>query len=105
MRKSFDALYLVVEMGMQRDPLSGEVFIFINRPRNRMKLLRWEYGGFVLYHKRLEKGNFELPSGVLNNSTVVINWGELVMMVQGISLRHIRTRKRFTDNKLLIKNV
>jgi len=95
MRKSFDALCLVVETGMQRNPLSGEVFIFINRPRNRMKLLRWEFGGFILYYKRLEKGNFELPAGNVNSSSVVINWPELVMMIQGISLRHIQTRKRY----------
>lgn len=105
MRKSFDALCLVVEMGMQRNPISGEVFIFINRPRNRMKLLRWDFGGFVLYYKRLEQGTFELPSSVINNSSMVINWSELVMMVQGISLQHIRTRKRFIDKNVLIKNV
>lgn len=105
MRKSFDALCLLVEMGMRRNPLSGEVFIFINRPRNRMKLLRWEYGGFILYYKRLEKGTFELPEGVMDSVAVVINWTQLVMMVEGISMRHLRTRKRFTDNKMLIKNV
>lgn len=105
MRKSFDALCLVVEMGMERNPLSGDVFIFINRPRNRMKLLRWDHGGFELFYKRLEKGTFELPKDVLNSSSVVINWSQLVMMVQGISLRHIQTRKRFVDNKVLIKSV
>ncbi|MEI6576793.1 MAG: IS66 family insertion sequence element accessory protein TnpB [Bacteroidota bacterium] len=105
MRKSFDALCLVVEMGMERNPLSGEVFIFINRPRNRMKLLRWDYGGFVLYYKRLESGTFELPKDVLNGSSVVNNWSQLVMMVQGISLQHIRTRKRFAETKMLIKKV
>jgi transposase len=95
MRKSFDALCLVVELGMQRNPLSGEVFIFINRPRNRMKLLRWEYGGFILYYKRLESGTFELPMGAMNTLSVVVNWSQLVMMVEGISLQHIRTRKRY----------
>ncbi len=95
MRKSFDALCLLVESGMMRNPLSGEVFIFINRPRNRMKLLKWEYGGFILYYKRLESGTFELPLGAFNNSCMVINWPQLVMMVEGISLQHIRTRKRY----------
>jgi len=95
MRKSFDSLCQLVETGMRRNPLSGEVFLFINRPRNRMKLLRWEYGGFILYYKRLESGTFELPVSVLNSTSTVINWPELVMMVQGISLQHIRTRKRY----------
>jgi len=66
MRKSFDSLCHLVSTVMMRNPLSGEVFIFINRPRNRMKLLRWDNGGFVLYYKRLESGTFELPSGVIN---------------------------------------
>jgi transposase len=105
MRKSFDALCLLVEMGMRQNPLSGDVFIFINRPRNRMKLLRWDYGGFVLYYKRLEQGTFELPRSAIHNSSMVINWSELVMMVQGISLQHIRTRKRFVDKNVLIKSV
>lgn len=105
MRKSFDALCLVIEMGMNRNPMSGEVFIFINRPRNRMKLLKWDYGGFVLFYKRLESGTFELPKDVLNGSSMVINWSQLVMMVQGISLQHIRTRKRFTDSKMLVKTL
>jgi transposase len=95
MRKSFDSLCQLVELGMKRNPMSGEVFLFINRPRNRMKLLRWEYGGFILYYKRLEKGTFELPRKGSNNTSTVINWPELVMMVQGISLRHIQTRKRY----------
>jgi transposase len=105
MRKSFDSLCHLIESGMMRNPLSGEVFIFINRPRNRMKLLRWDFGGFVLYYKRLESGTFELPSTVINSSSVVINWPELVMMVQGISLQHIRTRKRFVDKNMLIKTL
>ena len=95
MRKSFDSLCQLVESGMMRNPLSGEVFVFINRPRNRMKLLRWDHGGFVLYYKRLESGTFELPCGVINNQGMVINWPQLVMMVEGISLQHIRTRKRY----------
>lgn len=95
MRKSFDSLCQLVETGMSRNPLSGEVFLFINRPRNRMKLLRWEYGGFILYYKRLESGTFELPLSPMNNHCIVINWSQLVMMVEGISLGYIRTRKRY----------
>jgi hypothetical protein len=95
MRKSFDSLCQLVEIGMRRNPLSGEVFLFINRPRNRMKLLRWEYGGFILYYKRLESGTFELPLSPMNNNSIVINWSQLVMMVEGISLGYIRTRKRY----------
>jgi len=95
MRKSFDSLCQLVEAGMRRNPLSGEVFLFINRPRNRMKLLRWEYGGFILYYKRLESGTFELPLSPMSSNCIVINYSQLVMMVEGISLQYIRTRKRY----------
>lgn len=95
MRKSFDSLCQLVQTGMGRNPLSGEVYVFINRPRNRMKLLRWEFGGFILYYKRLESGTFELPASVSDGGSTAIHWPELVMMIQGISLRHIRTRKRY----------
>lgn len=56
MRKGFDALCGEVRRGMGRDPVSGEVFIFYNSKRTRMKLLHWERGGFVIYHKRFERG-------------------------------------------------
>ena len=61
MRKSFDGLCGLVTNQMQLNVMSGDVFVFINRSRNRMKLLRWESGGLVLFYKRLEKGTFPLP--------------------------------------------
>ena len=61
MRKSFDGLCGLVASGMKRDPLSGEVFVFINRRRTHIKLLVWDRSGFVLYYKRLEEGTFEIP--------------------------------------------
>ena len=94
-RKSFDGLCGLVTERLGQSPMSGDVFIFINRPRNRMKLLRWEPGGFVLFYKRLERGNFELPvlpSGVLSQQ---IGYGELAMMVTGISMRYAKKRRRF----------
>ncbi|GAB1405692.1 hypothetical protein MASR1M74_28740 [Lentimicrobium sp.] len=48
---------------LKQNPMSDEVYLFVNKPRNRVKLLRWETGGFVLFYKRLEKGTFELPLG------------------------------------------
>ena len=62
MRKSFHTLSGVVRDRMGRNPLDGDVYIFINRNRNRMKLLHWEPGGLVLYPKMLERGTFGRPS-------------------------------------------
>ena len=58
MRKSFDALSGLVRNELDRDPASGEVYVFVNRSRSCIKLLHWESGCFVLYYKRLEKGTF-----------------------------------------------
>jgi len=95
MRKSFDSLCCQVTTGMHRQPGSGEVFIFINRRRDQVKLLHWEKGGFVIYYKRLESGTFEIPKVTKETTSVQITWPELVMIVEGISLQPIKYRKRF----------
>ena len=93
MRKSIDALCGVVRDQMQREPRNGEVFVFINRRGDMIKLLHWEYGGFVLYYKRLEKGTLQRPVLTPNNSR--LDWTTLVMMVQGIGLKQLKYRQRY----------
>ncbi|MFT6336755.1 MAG: transposase [Saprospiraceae bacterium] len=61
MRMGFDGLSGLISNQMHRSPLDGRVYLFINRRRDRMKMLVWESGGFMLYYKRLEQGTFELP--------------------------------------------
>lgn len=96
MRKSFDGLCGLVVNEMRRDPIKGEVFIFISRRRNTIKLLHWEPGGFVLYYKRLEEGTFELPSYDIQTGSYQVQWSELAMMVEGISMQRIKHRKRYS---------
>jgi transposase len=95
MRKGFDALCGVVRGDMGRDPLSGEVFIFMNQSRTTLKLLHWERGGLVLYHKRLEQGRFALPVLDQKTNTYPLSWTDLVLMVEGISIEKSVYRKRF----------
>jgi transposase len=95
MRKGFDALCGVVRGQMHRNPLSGEVFIFMNRPRNTVKILRWESGGLVIYHKRLEQGRFEEPVYNNHDKSYHLQWTELVMIIQGISMQNRVQRKRY----------
>ena len=95
MRGGFDRLCGIVRESMGRDPLSGEVFVFINGSRSLIKLLHWERGGLVLYHKRLERGRPSLPK--LNRSTgsYQLSWCDLVLMVEGVSFHNIVRKKRY----------
>jgi|SRR5271157_3633891 hypothetical protein len=97
MRKSFDSLCGIVQNELQRNPSSGDVFIFINKPRNRIKLLHWERGGYLLYYKRLESGTFEMPEFDNATTAYCIPWHQLVMMVEGISVKNIKMKKRYTS--------
>jgi transposase len=94
-RKSFDGLCGLVSGQLGQNPMNGDVFIFLNRPRNRIKLLRWEAGGFVLFYKRLEKGTFELPGITHEGVSHEIDYGELAMIITGISMKYAKKRRRF----------
>ena len=74
---------------MGRDPLSGDVYIFLNRRRTHVKLLVWDRSGFALYYKRLEEGTFELPP------SEAPSWDQLVMMLEGVSMKKVLYRKRY----------
>jgi transposase len=95
MRKSFDGLSGLVQGRLERNPMSGEVFIFINRRRDKVKLLRWEPGGFILYYKRLESGTLELPALDKNTLSCEMAWSQLMMMIEGIPYQNIKRRKRY----------
>lgn len=96
MRKSYDGLGGLVRQGLGRDPLSGEVFIFLNRRRTMMKLLVWDRSGYVLWSKRLERGTFELPKKPGQGTSLVLSWEELVLILEGVSLGSVRRRKRYS---------
>ena len=95
MRKSFSSLSGLVRNEMNRDPLNGDVYIFINKRGNQVKLLHWEFGGFVIYYKRLEQGVFERsPTG----DTQQISWASLVMMIEGIKVEKVVQNPRYKLN-------
>lgn len=97
LRKGFDGLSGLVYNELDRDPSSGEVFIFINKRRSLIKLLHWEKGGFVLYYKRLEKGTFIPP---VSDESGSLNWPELVLMVEGIQVEKMTQKPRFLRQKI-----
>lgn len=96
MRKGFDGLFALVQGQLQENPLSGDAYLFINRGRNRIKILQWEQGGFVIYYKRLEQGTFKKMSIKTEGSTI-ISWTELVLLMDGITIEKYRKRKRFSS--------
>jgi len=95
MRKSFYTLSGIVTSAMAQDVRSGEVFIFINRRQNIMKILHMEYAGLVIYHKKLESGRFKLPAFDESTSSLNIQWNDLIMMVQNVKLQPKKLRKRY----------
>ena len=95
MRKGFDSLSGLVTMQLQMNALGGAVFIFFNKKRNQVKLLLWEGDGFAMYYKRLEKGTYELPVMGNDNFSRSIRAQQLQLILQGISLKSVRKRKRY----------
>ena len=103
MRKGFDGLSGLIRNELDKDPLSGDVFVFINRSRNRMKLLVWEGDGFLMFYKRLAQGRFEYPRLNGNSLDVKISWQQLMLIVKGINLKSVKKRKRFSLKKKPLK--
>jgi transposase len=85
LRKSHDGLSNEVRGLLAKDPLSGHVFVFLNRRRNQVKLLLWTRGGFTIVQKRLERGTFTFPQRVTADAvSVELDAHELSMLLEGI---------------------
>lgn len=97
MRKSFDALSGIVENGLNRRVEAGEVFVFVNKRRDKIKLLHWVGSGFVLYYKRLEQGTFEIPRYTISDSAIKLSYAQMVMLIDGLSIVNIKKRSRFSS--------
>ena len=95
MRKSFDGLSGLIENNLDRSPVSGEVFVFINKSRDKIKLLTWTAGGYLLYYKRLEAGTFELPIYDPQVGSITLSYAQMVMLVDGLSIKNVVRRKRY----------
>jgi len=93
MRKSFDSLCGLIRTELGKNPTDGSVYLFLNRRRTHLKLLHWEAGGFVLYYKRLEKGQFHLPQQ--RTAEGYLCYSELVLMVAGIAIKTSEQKSRY----------
>ena len=100
LRKSFDKLAALTTGIIRQDPLSGHLFVFLNRDRNRVKILFWDRTGYCLYYKRLETGTFIMP--VRYEKEIVsagISLPDLMLILEGIDLSGARRRKRYSLEK------
>ena len=86
LRKSFDTLSELVRSEMGQDPLSGDLFLFVNGRCNRAKVLLWDGTGLCIYMKRLEKGRFAAPWKRAHESTVAMTASELSLFLDGSPL-------------------
>ncbi len=100
LRKSFDNLAALTTGIIRQDPLSGHLFVFLNRDRNRVKILFWDRTGYCLYYKRLEAGTFMIPVRYGNDIVSAgITLPDLMLILEGIDLSGARRRKRFLLEK------
>lgn len=95
MRKSHDGLAALVEQVLQANPLSGHLFVFRNKPGDRVKLLYWDTDGYALWYKRLEVGRFRFPAVAEGQTQLMLTAAELTMLLDGVDLASVRRTKRF----------
>jgi transposase len=98
MRKSFDGLAALISAGLGLDPLRDGAFVFVNRRRDRMKILVWDRHGFWLLYKRLEGGCFQMPpvdDATTGPEALRVTYEQLVLIIEGIDLRSVRRRRRY----------
>ncbi len=94
MRKSFDGLSGLVQECFRQDLLTGHLFLFVNRRRDRLKALYFDHDGAVIWYKRLEAGTFQLPSSTQGDG-IELQPAQLALILSGIDLASARQRKRF----------
>lgn len=96
MRRGIYSLAGLVRQELAQDPLSGDVFIFIGKRANQIRLLQWDRDGFALYCKRLERGTFQRPIAASHQLTDQ----DLMLILRGIQLESIQLRKRYAPTQV-----
>lgn len=104
MRKGFDGLAALVHRH-GGDVFSGHLFAFISRRRNRIKILAWDNGGFVLYYKRLERSRFRLPRCDAGATSVRLDAAQLAMLLDGIDVSVVRRPAKWSPPKFERKGI
>jgi transposase len=103
MRKSFHGLVALTESALMQDPLSGSLFVFVNRRRDRIKILYWGQTGFCIWYQQLQKGTYQLPdeAALEERQAVEVTRSQLSLILDGIELSSARQRLRFRSPREL----
>lgn len=95
MRYGINSLAGLIRNELHFDPMGGDVFVFLGKRKNQIRLLQWDHDGFAMYIKKLEKGTFEWPKG----DNILISNHQLTLLLQGVMLESVRLRSRWTGLK------
>jgi len=95
MRFGINSLAGLVQNELHFNPMSGDVFVFLGKRKNQIRLLQWDNDGFAMYIKKLEQGTFEWPKG----DNILITSHQLTLLLQGVMLESVRMRSRWTSLK------
>jgi len=98
MRKSFDGLHAIVQSEFRRDIRAGDVFVFLNRRRDRIKLIHWDRDGMAIWMKRLERGTFQRPRCPPDAAQVDLDATDLALLLSGIELTSVKRRPRYAPD-------
>lgn len=101
LRKGFDGLSAVIRQAFGQEPMSGHLFVFINRRKDRIKVLYWDRSGYAIFYKRLERGTFRLPRRPrLGEPALKVEPAELQLLLEGIDLRDSKRRPRWSPRRV-----
>lgn len=92
MRKGIDGLGALVRQ-FGEDVFSGHLFVFVSRRADKLKILTWDTGGFVVFYKRLEKGRFKLPKVAAGQTTIRLDAAQLSLLLEGIDFSKLKRPK------------
>jgi len=95
MRRSFDGLQAIIQSEFKKDVRLGDLFLFLNRRSDRIKLMYWDQDGFCIFYKRLEIGTYQRPVFKLDCNHVEMDRSELMLLLSGIDLQSAKRRKRY----------
>jgi transposase len=105
MRRSYDGLMAIVKTEFARDIRLGDYFMFVNKRRDRIKIMWWDRDGLAIFMKRLEAGTVQKPIITSDAKSLIIDQAQLAMLLTGIDVSNIKRRKRYAVSPETLTNL